>query len=127
MEHERPAIESDEGEARAHDHARRGAARALAFGLQALAIAVVAVAAAREGLPSSLGTVVLLLVAATLCVNRQALFPSEISVTVWLRMPHSVIDPSSWLNAAPPMTRPRPYGSPDGVVAPSDGYVPVRS
>ncbi len=47
--------------------------------------------------------------------------PSANSVIDWLRIPHSVIVPSSWLNADAEMTRPNPYGWPPGVVAPSVG------
>ncbi|HEX5587925.1 MAG TPA: hypothetical protein VFZ17_11505 [Acidimicrobiia bacterium] len=81
MGNDRPGTRPDEGEAPALVRARRGRARSLALGLQGVAVGWAAVAAARGGPPSAIGTLVVLLVAAAVCVNRQSLFPAELSIT----------------------------------------------
>ena len=48
-------------------------------------------------------------------------------VTSWFMIPHSVIEPSSWLKAEAEMVRPMPYGWPSGVVAARAGGAPGTS
>ena len=46
--------------------------------------------------------------ASTPAVIGSVVPPNGIWLTSWLRMPHSVIEPSSWLKAEAEMVRPRP-------------------
>jgi hypothetical protein len=56
-------------------------ARVLAWGLQGVAVVAAVAAAALGGAPVELGVMLVLVLGAALCVNRQALFTAEIAVT----------------------------------------------
>ena len=59
----------------------RARARVLAAVLQGVALAVAVATAVVAGVPTSIGVLLVLVVAAAACVNRQALFTAELSVT----------------------------------------------
>lgn len=83
MGNDGPGIRSAQTRDRAVAAAWRRAAHArwLALSIQGLGLFAAGLAASRDGFPSAMGVVVVLVATSAACVNRQALFSTEISLT----------------------------------------------